>query len=95
MPSGAPRPRSTRSDLRGPSRIANGSSSAAFGSAAIREAAIERTFRRGNFREAQGHHSDICFGSGFAKVSLHTKRIKGLHENDFIMAAKIDRTTSL
>jgi 4a-hydroxytetrahydrobiopterin dehydratase len=24
-------------------------------------------------------------------VSLQTKKIKGLHENDFIMAAKIDR----
>jgi 4a-hydroxytetrahydrobiopterin dehydratase len=24
-------------------------------------------------------------------VSLRTKKIKGLHKNDFIMAAKIDR----
>jgi 4a-hydroxytetrahydrobiopterin dehydratase len=24
-------------------------------------------------------------------VSLRTKKIKGLHENDFIMAAKLDR----
>jgi 4a-hydroxytetrahydrobiopterin dehydratase len=24
-------------------------------------------------------------------VALQTKKIKGLHENDFIMAAKIDR----
>jgi 4a-hydroxytetrahydrobiopterin dehydratase len=24
-------------------------------------------------------------------VSLRTKKIKGLHENDFILAAKIDR----
>jgi pterin-4a-carbinolamine dehydratase len=24
-------------------------------------------------------------------VSLQTKKIKGLHENDFIMAAKLDR----
>jgi 4a-hydroxytetrahydrobiopterin dehydratase len=24
-------------------------------------------------------------------VSLRTKKIKGLHENDFIMAVKIDR----
>jgi 4a-hydroxytetrahydrobiopterin dehydratase len=33
----------------------------------------------------------ICFGWGNATVSLQTKKIKGLHENDFIMAAKIDR----
>jgi len=65
---------------------------------------IERTFRFKNFREAldfvrdvgelaeaEGHHPDISFGWGNATVSLRTKKIKGLHENDFIMAAKIDR----
>ena len=65
---------------------------------------IERTFRFRDFREAltfvqrvgelaeaQGHHPDIGFGWGYATVSLRTKKIKGLHENDFIMAAKIDR----
>jgi 4a-hydroxytetrahydrobiopterin dehydratase len=69
--------------------------------------AIERTYRFGNFREAlafvdrigalaesEGHHPDISFGWGYAKVSLQTKKIKGLHENDFIMAAKIDRAAS-
>jgi 4a-hydroxytetrahydrobiopterin dehydratase len=65
---------------------------------------IERAFRFSNFREAltfvrevgelaeaEGHHPDVAFGWGYAKVSLQTKKIKGLHENDFIMAAKIDR----
>jgi len=63
---------------------------------------IERTFRFGNFRDAlafvqrvgelaEGHHPDVSFGWGYATVSLRTKKIKGLHENDFIMAAKIDR----
>ena len=65
---------------------------------------IERTFRFRNFREAlgfvqrigelaetEGHHPDISFGWGYATVSLTTKKIKGLHENDFIMASKIDR----
>jgi 4a-hydroxytetrahydrobiopterin dehydratase len=65
---------------------------------------IERTFRLKNFREAlafvqqvgelaetEAHHPDISFGWGYATVSLRTKKIKGLHENDFIMAAKIDR----
>src|SRR5712692_8857923 len=65
---------------------------------------IERNFRFLNFREAltfvqeiselaetEGHHPDICFGWGHATVSLRTKKIKGLHENDFIMATKIDR----
>lgn len=41
--------------------------------------------------EAEGHHPDICFGWGYATVTLYTHKIKGLHENDFIMAAKFDR----
>jgi hypothetical protein len=34
---------------------------------------------------------DISFGWGYVTVSLSTKKIKGLHENDFIMASKINR----
>jgi 4a-hydroxytetrahydrobiopterin dehydratase len=45
----------------------------------------------GELAEAEGHHPDITFGWGYATVALQTKKIKGLHENDFIMAAKIDR----
>ena len=65
---------------------------------------IERTYTFKNFGEAlsfvqkvgelaetEGHHPDISFGWGYAKVALQTKKIKGLHENDFIIAAKIDR----
>jgi 4a-hydroxytetrahydrobiopterin dehydratase len=65
---------------------------------------IEHTYRFRNFREAfgfveraaelaedEGHHPEIRFGWGFVTVSLHTKKIRGLHENDFIMAAKLDR----
>jgi 4a-hydroxytetrahydrobiopterin dehydratase len=65
---------------------------------------IERTWRFRSFEQAfafvgevallaesEGHHPDITFGWGYATISLHTHKIKGLHENDFIMAAKIDR----
>jgi len=45
----------------------------------------------GELAETEGHHPDINFGWGYATVSLQTKKIKGLHENDFIMASKIDR----
>jgi 4a-hydroxytetrahydrobiopterin dehydratase len=45
----------------------------------------------GNLAEAEGHHPDIGFGWGWAKVSWQTKKTKGLHENDFIMAAKTNR----
>ena len=33
---------------------------------------------------------DVTFGWGYATVSLYTHKIDGLHENDFILAAKID-----
>ena len=45
----------------------------------------------GALAEAEGHHPDVAFGWGYATVSLQTKKIKGLHENDFILAAKIDQ----
>lgn len=48
----------------------------------------------GNLAEMEGHHPDISFGWGWAKVSWQTKKIKGLHENDFIMAAKTDQLFS-
>jgi 4a-hydroxytetrahydrobiopterin dehydratase len=64
---------------------------------------IERTYRfksfgnafafvrgAGELAEAEFHHPDISFAWGYATVSLRTKKIKGLHENDFIMAVKLD-----
>jgi 4a-hydroxytetrahydrobiopterin dehydratase len=64
---------------------------------------IERTFRFPNFAEAlefvdrvgalaeaEGHHPDIRFGWGYCTIELYTHKINGLHENDFIMAAKIN-----
>ena len=45
----------------------------------------------GEIAEAEGHHPDIAFGWGYANVVLYTHKIHGLHENDFIMAAKIGR----
>lgn len=46
--------------------------------------------RVGALAEAEGHHPDIEFGWGYARITLYTHKIKGLHENDFIVAAKID-----
>ena len=45
----------------------------------------------GELAEAEGHHPNISFGWGDVTVSLQTKKIHGLHENDFIMTTKIDR----
>jgi 4a-hydroxytetrahydrobiopterin dehydratase len=50
--------------------------------------AFEFVARVAQLAEAEGHHPDVCFGWGWATVSWQTKKIKGLHENDFIMAAK-------
>lgn len=42
--------------------------------------------------EAEGHHPNIYIHSyKRVKIELWTHKIGGLHENDFIMAAKIDQ----
>ena len=45
----------------------------------------------GKISENEGHHPDIIFGWGYAKINITTHAIKGLSENDFILAAKIDQ----
>ena len=45
----------------------------------------------GEISEREGHHPDIIFGWGYAKINITTHAIKGLSENDFILAAKIDQ----
>ncbi len=45
----------------------------------------------GNISEEEGHHPDINFGWGYAKINITTHAIEGLCENDFILAAKIDK----
>ena len=40
--------------------------------------------------EQEGHHPEIAFGWGYCNVTLYTHKIRGLHENDFILAAKIN-----
>ena len=48
----------------------------------------------GEISEDEGHHPEILFGWGYAKISITTHAIEGLSENDFILAAKIDKETS-
>ena len=65
---------------------------------------LEKNFKFKNFLESQefvnkvgtiseneGHHPDILFGWGYAKIRITTHAIEGLSENDFILAAKIDK----
>jgi len=66
-------------------------------------AQLERVFRFDNFRDAlaftlkvgelaesEGHHPAILTEWGKVTVTWWTHKIKGLHRNDFIMAAKTD-----
>jgi 4a-hydroxytetrahydrobiopterin dehydratase len=46
--------------------------------------------RVGDVAEEEGHHPDVSFGWGYANVLFYTHKIGGLHENDFIMAAKVN-----
>jgi 4a-hydroxytetrahydrobiopterin dehydratase len=44
----------------------------------------------GKLAEEEWHHPDIKLGWGKVEVKLTTHSVKGLSENDFIVAAKID-----
>ena len=45
----------------------------------------------GEISEAERHHPEITFTWGRARAAIWTHAIGGLTENDFILAAKIDR----
>ncbi|MFZ1642030.1 MAG: 4a-hydroxytetrahydrobiopterin dehydratase [Candidatus Contendobacter sp.] len=53
-------------------------------------AALAFVNRVGDLAEEEGHHPDLAFGWGYANVLFYTHKIGGLHENDFIMAAKVN-----
>ncbi|HVP69644.1 MAG TPA: 4a-hydroxytetrahydrobiopterin dehydratase [Anaeromyxobacteraceae bacterium] len=70
----------------------------------LREERIHRHFRFPDFRaamafvnamadlaEAEGHHPDFAVHYNAVDVTLWTHAVGGLSENDFILAAKIDR----
>ena len=48
----------------------------------------------GELAERENHHPTIKFGWGFAEITTFTHAVDGLSENDFILAAKIDRLLS-
>jgi 4a-hydroxytetrahydrobiopterin dehydratase len=67
---------------------------------------LERVFRFSNFADAvaftnriatlaegEGHHPAILTEWGRVTVTLWTHKIRALHRNDFVMAAKIDSLT--
>jgi 4a-hydroxytetrahydrobiopterin dehydratase len=52
--------------------------------------ALAFTNRIGELAEEEGHHPAILTEWGRVTVTLWTHAIGGLHQNDFILAAKID-----
>ena len=48
----------------------------------------------GQLAEEQGHHPAILVEYGRVTVRWWTHKIKGLHRNDFIMAARTDQAAS-
>ena len=70
----------------------------------LKERSLERTFEFSDFAEAmdfaneiadiakmENHHPDLHISWGKVKVELSTHKIGGLSQNDFVVAAKIDR----
>ena len=55
------------------------------------EAGIEFVNRVAELAEREGHHPDMHISYKRVVIELQTHKIKGLSENDFIMAAKIDQ----
>ncbi len=53
-------------------------------------AAMAFARRVGDLAEEEGHHPDISLGWGYCSVAFRTHKIGALHENDFIMAAKVN-----
>ena len=56
--------------------------------------ALDFTNQVGAIAEEQGHHPDIYLAWGRVEITIWTHKIDGLHESDFILAAKIDRLQS-
>jgi|SRR6185369_3388193 len=56
--------------------------------------ALDFTVRVGELAEREQHHPDVHLAWGKVLVETWTHAIKGLHRNDFILAAKVDEIYS-
>jgi 4a-hydroxytetrahydrobiopterin dehydratase len=53
--------------------------------------ALDFVNRAGAVAESEGHHPDLLLAWGRVEAKVYTHKIDGLSENDFILAAKLDR----
>ena len=58
-------------------------------------AGIKLTNQIAELAEDEGHHPYIHINFKTVKIILFTHKIDGLHENDFLMASKIDKVSLL
>ncbi len=56
--------------------------------------ALDFTVRVGELAEQEGHHPDLHLSWGRVLVETWTHKIQGLHQNDFILAAKVNELFS-
>ena len=57
--------------------------------------ALDFAVRVGELAEEEQHHPDLHVSWGRVIVETWTHKIRGLHQNDFILAAKTDRIFEL
>ncbi len=55
------------------------------------QSALDFVNRIGRIAEEEQHHPDLLLSWGKVEAEIRTHAIDGLSENDFILAAKIDR----
>lgn len=53
------------------------------------KSALDFVNKVGAIAEGEGHHPDIFLAWGRVELKIWTHKIKGLSENDFILAAKV------
>lgn len=53
--------------------------------------ALQFANKIGEVAESEGHHPDLTVSWGKVTVVLWTHAVGGLSENDFVMAAKVDK----
>lgn len=54
------------------------------------QSALDLVNQVGQLAEQENHHPEICFTWGKVDIRIWTHKIDGLHDNDFILAAKIN-----
>jgi 4a-hydroxytetrahydrobiopterin dehydratase len=48
----------------------------------------------GELADAEGHHPELHVSWGVTRIDIWTRKIDGLTETDFVLAAKIDQLTT-